>query len=323
MKISGLEFAFNNLDQRVHIDAAQKNTRWWLLEGKQIELVLCDGEKVKKYWRTKVDGEFEKMYPDGIKQYWNRESEQHKYIKRQLLEKKILPIGNNHLIRPHSVEAEVWLDSIKKRPDIVFYDKDGNIMCLIEIYYSNKKSPSDIKKLSELNVPIFEINVSNYEIKKPKNINNKATVNLIFNPERTNKYSEIKEDIKQTERGIKENKQIYKPQWREITQIEEEIEWTEEDIRGLEYEYKWLEGEIQSGGIQRIEEYTKAIGRVRNDIASEERKQIEIDSAIRDAQQRIREIESSIKREEVQRQLERHSMWVKIGKEINKQNPLF
>ena len=63
MKISGLEFAFNDLEQKVHIDVAQKNTRWWLLEGKRVELVLCDGEKVKKYWRTKTDDEFEKIYP--------------------------------------------------------------------------------------------------------------------------------------------------------------------------------------------------------------------------------------------------------------------
>ena len=61
MKISGLEFAFNDLEQKVHIDVAQKNTRWWLLEGKRVELVLCDGEKVKKYWRTKTDDEFEKI----------------------------------------------------------------------------------------------------------------------------------------------------------------------------------------------------------------------------------------------------------------------
>jgi hypothetical protein len=293
MKISGLEFAFNDLEQRVHIDAAQKNTRWWLLENNKIELVLCDGEKVKKYWRTKVDGEFEKMYPDGIKQYWNRESEQHKYIKRQLLEKKILPIGNNRLIKPHSVEAEVWLDSIKKRPDIVFYDESENIMCLIEIYYSNKKSPSDIKKLSELNVPIFEINVSNYELES-EDKKNKPRVNLIFNPERTNESSIIKEEIKRIESGIKENKRIYKPQWKEIIELEEEIEWIEEDIRELNDEYKWLEGEVQSGGIRRLEESTRAIRRVRDEIATEERKQIEIDSAIRNYEQRIRKVESSI-----------------------------
>ena len=34
MKISGLEFAYNYLGKRIHIDAAQKDTQWWLLEDK-------------------------------------------------------------------------------------------------------------------------------------------------------------------------------------------------------------------------------------------------------------------------------------------------
>ena len=284
MKISGLEFAFDDSDKRVHIDAAQKNTRWWLLDGKQIELVLCDGEKVKKYWRTKVDGEFQKIYPDGLKQYWNRESDVHRHIKNKIINKKILPIGNNIFIKPHSVEAEVWLDSIKKRPDIVFYDEDKNIICLIEIYYSHKKSTADIEKLSEINVPIFEINVSNYEIKKAYNINNKPRVNLIFNPGRTNESSSIKEEIKRTERSVRENKQIYKPQWRELKDCEEEIEWIEDDIRELDGKYRWLEKEIQSGGIEDI------VG-IRERIRAEERRQY-------DLTKKIRQIKSNIEEEE-------------------------
>ncbi len=293
MKISGLEFAFNDLEQMVHIDAAQKNTMWWLLEDKKIELVLCDGEKVKKYWRTKVDGEFEKIYPDGLKQYWNSESKQHKYVKGVLLENKKLLINEETWIKAHSVKEEVWFDSISKRPDVVFYDEGGNIVCLIEIYYSNKKSQADIKKLSELNVPIFEINISNYEIGNTDN-KNKPRVNLIFNPQRTNESSKIKEEIKRTEKEIKDNERIYKPQYRELKEVEREIEWTEEDIREFENEYKWLEGEIQSGGIRRLEESTREIRRVRSNIATEERKQIEIDSAIRNYEQRIRKVESSI-----------------------------
>lgn len=321
MKISGLEFAFNDLEQKVHIDVAQKNTRWWLLEDKKIELVLCEGEKVKKYWRTKSDSEFRKMYPDGVKQYWNRESEQHKYIKRQLLEKKILPINDKVWIKAHSVKEEVWFDSISKRPDVVFYDEDGNIMCLIEIYYSHKKSQADIKKLSELNLPVFEINVSNYEIGS-RDKKNKARVNLIFNPERTNESSTIKGEIKRTEKAVKENEQIYKSQYRELAPIKDQIKWAKRYIRELDNEYKWVEGEIQSGGIRRLEKLGREIRRVRGDIGIQDRTKLETDAAIQNIERRIREAESSIAEEEAQRQLERYSMWAERWGD-GKQNPLF
>lgn len=307
MKISGLEFAFNDLEEKVHIDVAQKNTRWWLLEGKRVELVLCDGEKVKKYWRTKTDDEFEKIYPDGLKQYWNSESEQHKYIKGQLLQKKILQISNNIVIKAHSVKDEVWFDSINKRPDVVFYDEDENIMCLIEIYYSNKKSSEDIKKLSQLNVPIFEINISNYELES-RDKKNKPTVNLIFNPERAGEISDIKKQIKDIELEVKEKDRICRNERKNIEYIERDNKYTTQEIIRFTDKIRWIENQVQSGGIEDI-------ARIRGRIRVEDRRQY-------DFTKEIREVKSKIEEEEAQRQLERQSMWAERW-DVSKQNPLF
>lgn len=304
MKISGLEFAFNDLEQKVHIDVAQKNTRWWLLEGKRVELVLCDGEKVKKYWRTKTDDEFEKIYPDGLKQYWNSESEEHKYIKGQLLQKKILQISNNIVIKAHSVKDEVWFDSINKRPDVVFYDEDENIMCLIEIYYSNKKSSEDIKKLSQLNVPIFEINISNYELES-RDKKNKPTVNLIFNPERAGEISDIKKQIKDIELEVKEKDRICRNERKNIEYIERDNKYTTQEIIRFTDKIRWIENQVQSGGIEDI-------ARIRSRIRVEERRQY-------DFTKEIREVKSKIE-EEAQRELER---WSEPFGKIDKQNTLF
>lgn len=260
MKIAGLEFAYNDLFEKVHIDVAQKDTRWWLLEHRKIELILCEGDKVKKYWRTKSNEDFLYKYPDGVRQYWNSESEPHKYIKRQLLEKKTLLINNEVLVKAHCAKGEVWIDSIRKRPDVVFYDEAGNIICLIEIYCSNKKSPKDIRKLSELNIPVFEINASNYEVEDKGNNRNRPRVNLIFNPKRGKDSSVLNEEIKQTERGIKENKRIYKPQYRELKEYEEDLEWLEE--------------EIQSGGIKRLVEYGDRIKVVKCEIEAKNREEL-------------------------------------------------
>lgn len=304
MKISGLEFAFNDLEEKVHIDVAQKNTRWWLLEGKRVELVLCDGEKVKKYWRTKTDDEFEKIYPDGLKQYWNSESEEHKYIKGQLLQKKILQISNNIVIKAHSVKDEVWFDSINKRPDVVFYDEDENIMCLIEIYYSNKKSSEDIKKLSQLNVPIFEINISNYELES-RDKKNKPTVNLIFNPERAGEISDIKKQIKDIELEVKEKDRICRNERKNIEYIERDNKYTTQEIIRFTDKIRWIENQVQSGGIEDI-------ARIRSRIRVEERRQY-------DFTKEIREVKSKIE-EEAQRELER---WSEPFGKIDKQNTLF
>jgi hypothetical protein len=302
MKISGLEFAYNYLGKRIHIDAAQKDTQWWLLEDKSIELVLCDGEKVKKYWRTKSDGDFLRIYPDGVKQYWNRESNEHKYIKQKLLETKGLRFNDNCVIRAHSVGQEVWFDNIRKRPDIVFYDEQGEIMCLIEIFFSNKKTPADIRKLSELNVPVFEINISNYKIPYGNNKGrNKPRVNIIFDPARGDEYYALKERISEVREGIKEKERIYRPQYWEIIEAERKIEFVGKSTRKLNGQYKWLEEEIQSGEIQRL------VG-LGDEIRKENRQKSQIVGGIQFLTKRIRDIKSSTEYAEYERDLERELM---------------
>jgi hypothetical protein len=42
-------------------------------------------------------------------------------------------------------------------PDCLFLDDQGNIMCILEVWYTHKKSPEDIEKIKQYKIITFEL----------------------------------------------------------------------------------------------------------------------------------------------------------------------
>jgi hypothetical protein len=52
-------------------------------------------------------------------------------------------------------DYKYYIKEIKKQPDIVFFDADDKMMCVIEIHDTNPKTEEDINKFQKLNIPVY------------------------------------------------------------------------------------------------------------------------------------------------------------------------
>jgi hypothetical protein len=88
------------------------------------------------------------------------ESPEHYNAKMKILhDKKYYDTIFKKWIEFDKVEVEKQVEG-NKRPDVLCYI-GGELVCIIEIFYTNEKTQEDIEKLKLNNVPVIEINIKN------------------------------------------------------------------------------------------------------------------------------------------------------------------
>lgn len=160
-----MEFKLNNLEyawvgkELKHIASGNKYDKYFLDEDLTIPLVFCKGVKIKSYWRK------EPNIDDSVIRgfFGSSESIEH-YNKKIELSKSLELQFGQHLITGESSKVEYRVKSINKVIDLIFLDRNGDILVGIEVFCTNKKTDEDIKKFNQINFPIYEYNIHTGEV---------------------------------------------------------------------------------------------------------------------------------------------------------------
>lgn len=137
----------------VHIDTAVKGvTYYFRYEDKEYEIIVAHGEVYRKHYKTKRGEDIDK----DIIFHYNCQ----KYLK----ENKLVIIDNLE-IQANKVllEAEAAryikakIPDYSMRPDCLFLDTDGEILCIVEVFVTHRKSNEDIEKIKEYKIPTIEL----------------------------------------------------------------------------------------------------------------------------------------------------------------------
>jgi hypothetical protein len=154
------EYLFDVNDKLVHHSEAIRLNEYRLYPGETLDYIYKQGDE-REYFAKKI----ESTNVFGLIGIQERgiygETPEHYNAKMKIVhEKKYFDTIFNQWIEFDNVVPEFYHE-IKKRPDLSCYDENDNLVCCIEICWSNAKTEIDIFKLKQLNVPIIEINVKN------------------------------------------------------------------------------------------------------------------------------------------------------------------
>lgn len=154
------EYLFDADNKLVHNSEAIRLNEYRLYPGEPLDYIYKQGDD-RKYFAKKIESNndfaFIGVKPSGI----YGESPEHYNAKMKIVhEKKYFDTIFNQWIEFDLVVPEFYHD-IKKRPDLSCYDDKNELVCCIEICWSNAKTEIDIIKLKELKVPIIEIHLKN------------------------------------------------------------------------------------------------------------------------------------------------------------------
>jgi len=154
------EYLFDIDNNLVHNSKAIRLNEYRLYPNEPLDYIYKQGEE-REYFAKKIESNNDFAFI-GVKQSGiYGESPEHYNAKMKIVdEKKYFDTIFNQCIEFDNVIAEFYHD-IKKRPDLSCYDNNNNLVCCIEICWSNAKTEIDIEKLKKLKVPIIEIEVKN------------------------------------------------------------------------------------------------------------------------------------------------------------------
>lgn len=157
-KLNNLEYAWVGNELR-HIASGNKSDKYFLDEDLTIPLVFCKGVKIKSYWRKEPN-----IDDSVIRDFFGSSESVEHYNKKIELSKSLELQFGKHLIIGHSSKVEYRVKSINKIIDLIFLDKNGDILVGIEVLCTNKKTYKDIKKFNEVKFPIYEYNINTGEV---------------------------------------------------------------------------------------------------------------------------------------------------------------
>jgi len=157
-KLNNLEYAWVGKELR-HIASGNKSDKYFLDESLTIPLVFCKGIKIKSYWRKEPN-----IDDSVIRDFFGSSESIEHYNKKIELSKSLELQFGKHLIMGHSSKVEYRVKSINKVIDLIFLDKNGDILVGIEVFCTNKKTDKDIKKFNEVKFPIYEYNINTGEV---------------------------------------------------------------------------------------------------------------------------------------------------------------
>ena len=144
-KIENLRFAYNENNEVVKLSDATKKTKYYLYKDSNFELLYCSGEKL--------------TYFKGVTGEYMNESPEHYEAKMKILSDGYFDVDGVR-IQPFRVDAEKFVSKTKK-PDVIFYNEDDTVLCIIEVLKTNAKTKEDIKEFINLNYTVYEYHCIN------------------------------------------------------------------------------------------------------------------------------------------------------------------
>ena len=142
-KLNNLEYAWVGNELR-HIASGNKSDKYFLDEDLTIPLVFCKGVKIKSYWRKEPN-----IDDSVIRDFFGSSESVEHYNKKIELSKSLELQFGKHLIIGHSSKVEYRVKSINKIIDLIFLDKNGDILVGIEVLCTNKKHIKTLKSLTK------------------------------------------------------------------------------------------------------------------------------------------------------------------------------
>jgi hypothetical protein len=137
----------------IHIDDAVKgNTYYFRYEDKEYEIIVAHGDKYRKHYKTKRGEDIDVNIIF------------HKDCQKYLKEKKTVQVDNLTITCDKVLlEAEAArfikakIPDYSMRPDCLFLDSDGEIMCIVEVNVTHAKDDKDIEKIKQYKIPTIEL----------------------------------------------------------------------------------------------------------------------------------------------------------------------
>ena len=137
----------------IHIDDAVKGiTYYFRYEDQEYEIIVAHGDKYKKHYKTKRGEDID------VNIIFHKDCQ--KYLKEnKVVELYDLTITCDKVL----LEAEAAryikakIPDYSMRPDCLFLDSDGEIMCIVEVNVTHKKSYEDIEKIEQYKIPTIEL----------------------------------------------------------------------------------------------------------------------------------------------------------------------
>jgi len=147
-------YALDQFNNCIAIDDAIKGNEYFL--GKtDIPLIVRDGEFNQKHFSLKSKSD------SLLKSYLN-ESPEHYNEKYKILKQGYFDFEGMR-ITPKKIEIEYRFKETNQVCDVVFFDENDDLMCIIEIFVTNRKEKKDIDKFKKLNINVYEYNYNNKE----------------------------------------------------------------------------------------------------------------------------------------------------------------
>jgi len=137
----------------IHIDYAVKgNTYYFRYEDKEYEIIVAHGDKYRKHYKTKRGEDIDVNIIF------------HKDCQKYLKENKVVNVENLTITCDKVLlEAEAAryikakIPDYSMRPDCLFLDSDGKIMCIVEVNVTHAKDDKDIEKIKQYKIPTIEL----------------------------------------------------------------------------------------------------------------------------------------------------------------------
>jgi hypothetical protein len=137
----------------IHIDDAVKGiTYYFRYEDKEYEIIVAHGDKYRKHYKTKRGEDIDVNIIF------------HKDCQKYLKEKKTVQVDNLTIICDKVLlEAEAAryikakIPDYTMRPDCLFLDQNGEILCIVEVNVTHAKDDKDIEKIKQYQIPTIEL----------------------------------------------------------------------------------------------------------------------------------------------------------------------
>jgi len=146
------EYALTENGNKIFPDKAEYNVNYYDSRKNELILKAKDSKYKRTHFSYKPDIDFL-----NISESNTVHTEAINYIKN-----KGFVIINNIKYLPHKIVIEkATIEDTRLIPDLTFYDKNDNILCLVEVACTHKCEPEKIKILEDKNILTLELDYDN------------------------------------------------------------------------------------------------------------------------------------------------------------------
>ena len=200
----------------IHIDDAVKgNAYYFRFEDKEYEIIVADGDKNIKHYKTKRGEDI------------NKDDIFHKDCQLYLKKCKHIHLGEGYFIKANKVllehEAARYIKKLiptyNMIPDCLFLDANDDILCIVEVNVTHPKSDDDIKKLEGYKLITYQLTYG----RERNDYRNPIQIECLYQSEITNKIRYIHQRIKKANDCIQMQQQQINKQEREIRKAFEDF----------------------------------------------------------------------------------------------------